>query len=577
MDKALKNLKYLIIDIQASNPKPEKGSILEIGWSVFDYYRSQTQSDSCSEIIQSKKGMKVPKHTLRITGLNEAMLTAGKPLVKVWGALKDQINVIQKANKDEFCPTIIHFARYEKPFLDYLVENFTELETSPFTVLCTHDLSKRFWPDLPRKGLRAVAGFLGCSVEASRRSHFHVDATTWIWRHCLEIFEKLELQTWAHINQWMALPIKKQSKSKTYPMPAEKRKNLPKEPGVYHMFRSNGDLLYVGKATSLKQRISSYFRKNSKHAEHILEMLSQATDLTVTQTQSALEAALLETDDIKNLSPPYNRALTLKERQLEYLSGTFLPVQKPFSEQKVRGPLPTIEPFLFISFLNQLMAKSTKIKIEDLSSFSIFGSKIENLPEHNVFEEGLSLFKNEYQHLMETPVSIQNLLRLGGRLRRLKMEAELEDQEETTEGIEAVIEDGDEWCWDSEAVCRRIKGIMRHSHKLMARSNWYARLANASIFWDQRRSKNKIGIALESGVIIKTFRILDSQNYNAPIAKQQSIQKIKCQLDIFDYDRLRVLTSEIKRLHKENRDPVIWLNAKQMIDNHRLELILPWV
>jgi hypothetical protein len=60
--------------------------------------------------------------------------------------------------------------------------------------------------------------------------------------------------------------------------------------------------------------VNSYFQSRRKHSEHILEMLTQAKDLDVTVTGSALEAAVLESDEIKTFKPPYNMALREKDR-----------------------------------------------------------------------------------------------------------------------------------------------------------------------------------------------------------------------------------------------------------------------
>ena len=81
------------------------------------------------------------------------------------------------------------------------------------------------------------------------------------------------------------------------------------------MLRANGDILYIGKAASLRQRVNSYFQTCRRHAEHTLEMLSQAVGLEVTPTASALEAALLEYGEIKRVCPPYNKALQEGRRQ----------------------------------------------------------------------------------------------------------------------------------------------------------------------------------------------------------------------------------------------------------------------
>ena len=77
------------------------------------------------------------------------------------------------------------------------------------------------------------------------------------------------------------------------------------------MLRTDGSVLYVGKAASLHHRVNSYFRKQNGVPERLLEMLSQARAISFDVTPSPLEAALLEPDEIKRHRPPYNVALTI--------------------------------------------------------------------------------------------------------------------------------------------------------------------------------------------------------------------------------------------------------------------------
>jgi excinuclease UvrABC nuclease subunit len=101
-----------------------------------------------------------------------------------------------------------------------------------------------------------------------------------------------------------------------------------------------GDLLYIGKAKSLKKRVTSYFRSKAPHPEHILEMLSQAQNIDFSLTESALEAAVLETDEIKEHCPPYNKALQPNQRSLAFVSRD-LEQQGPHSNHQLCiGPLP---------------------------------------------------------------------------------------------------------------------------------------------------------------------------------------------------------------------------------------------
>ena len=68
---------------------------------------------------------------------------------------------------------------------------------------------------------------------------------------------------------------------------------LPMRPGVYRMFAADGELIYVGKARQLKQRVGSYFRADLM-APKVVAMVRQIARIEVTLTRSDTEALLLE-------------------------------------------------------------------------------------------------------------------------------------------------------------------------------------------------------------------------------------------------------------------------------------------
>ena len=82
-------------------------------------------------------------------------------------------------------------------------------------------------------------------------------------------------------------------------------KTLPDAPGVYRMMDAKGDVLYVGKAKSLKKRVAAY-AKSGGHTERIARMIAETADMLFVTTASEVEALLLESNLIKRLKPRYN-------------------------------------------------------------------------------------------------------------------------------------------------------------------------------------------------------------------------------------------------------------------------------
>ncbi len=80
--------------------------------------------------------------------------------------------------------------------------------------------------------------------------------------------------------------------------------NLPDRPGVYQFIDSSGTILYVGKAISLRKRVTSYFAKNQSGKTRV--MLSRATELRHIVVDNESDALLLENNIIKNHQPRYN-------------------------------------------------------------------------------------------------------------------------------------------------------------------------------------------------------------------------------------------------------------------------------
>ena len=76
-------------------------------------------------------------------------------------------------------------------------------------------------------------------------------------------------------------------------------KNLPDKPGVYLMKNSLGEVIYVGKAKILKNRVKSYFQNSKNHSEKVRVMVKNIAEFEYIVTDSEMEALILECNLIK--------------------------------------------------------------------------------------------------------------------------------------------------------------------------------------------------------------------------------------------------------------------------------------
>ena len=97
-----------------------------------------------------------------------------------------------------------------------------------------------------------------------------------------------------------------------------KLKNLPDEPGVYIMYDADGNILYVGKAKILKNRVRQYFHASTNKTEKVLAMLTHVADFRYIITASETDALSLENTLIKKHTPPYN-ILLKDDKQYPYI------------------------------------------------------------------------------------------------------------------------------------------------------------------------------------------------------------------------------------------------------------------
>jgi DNA polymerase-3 subunit epsilon len=513
MTVSLSKLRILALDCQATGANPQKGHLLELGWiSACASAPPKKHASSVQAYLNRlPRDVKIPPAVQRITGISDQSLTAAVPSGIIWQHLVKTVNEVISYNQLAVCPTVIHFARFEKPFLKDLHQKNDPESPFPFQIVCTHEIAIRLLPDLPRRGLRALSGYFGHSMPEFKRSADHVVATAFIWKKLIEMLNlNLGIDTLDQLSDWLASAAPAGRTSRIFPMAPEKRRHLPDKPGIYRMLRTNGDLLYIGKAKSLKKRVNSYFRPKAPHAEHTLEMLTQAQKLDFTLTGSALEAAMQESDEIKRHSPPYNIALRSRQRKLIFCTKDLSRHARVADEDYTIGPLPDGRFIAAVSAMGHWITDGRRSADQELLSIgcTLMGLSPEYAPDITCLKEGFDIFREDHRDPLKNQSLLRLLTGLGATLWRRRMEAAEAAEKNTSDNDDDELpqkDSNDTRVWTPESVARSIEHMVLHSAHLIRRARWFCLLSESSLAWESanRSDQLKTLVVFEGGSVFK--------------------------------------------------------------------------
>jgi DNA polymerase-3 subunit epsilon len=341
------------------------------------------------------------------------------------------------------------------------------------------------------------------------------------------------------LRKWLEEPPSDKGGTRTYSLPRETRLSLPELPGVYRFFGADGKLLYIGKATSLRHRVSSYFTKR-KADEKTLELVTQVHDLRITPCGSPLEAALLECRLIRRLKPPYNRAMKSGDENLWFCSKN----RSVWGNNPARGhgvgPFVTRDAHDRLAVLNDIV--SGRISPEDTEIVSMFHLERAEF-EPGALEEGIAALR-DYLTIDGRFYMLQGLLRLGRDLwleMLEKRERPGEEEEDNGTGEEETEEPRKLCSGDVFSILRwTVADVAVHERRL----RWFRLLAWSTVAWKPPadESGELRFIVLRNGRVVRSGRRSPDGVVPPPLDRSIPV------LSRTGYETLRVLTGELRRI-----------------------------
>ena len=535
--------KLLILDCQTTGTSAARDHLLELGWAWVEPGEENPEAESALFRITAP----LPRMVTEITGITREEAEKGMEPAEAFRKFTSSLSLPPASSSGHRILSLAHYAQFERGFLEKLFQENSA--ANPLDLLCTYRIAQRLFPEAPSRNIRGLAGYLGCELPELRRAADHVRATALIWSRIEKELESRGIHTREELDAWMAeKPRKGEKKEKpktAFHLSREKRLALPKGPGIYRMLSKTGEVLYVGKATSLHSRVNSYFRGGVSRDPRKLELLARVYDIEVEECASPLEAALLENEEIKRRAPKYNRALRPSTRALAFFDRAFVELSAVQDEAHPLGPFregsAALELHGFLRGLEQ----------------GLLVDVFFDLVTEEALKEGFALFLSKEDLPVSEVPALRRLLAIGMRelrqyLKLKKLAEELEEQLAVTEADTETETEAEQPSEDSadadeteaiitpEEVAEKFTGLAARAAEELRRAKRLGRLLNAEITYETKPEEWH-SLSVAGGNILLEKLSASPQVLTTPPSRPWAGLKID------DYDRMSVLLAELHR------------------------------
>lgn len=322
----LRDVTFCVIDLETTGGSPDHDRITEIG-------AVKVRGGECLGTFQTlvNPGCAIPASITVLTGITEAMV---QPAPRIEQVLPSLLEFLGDA------VIVGHNVRFDLGFLDAALRR-TGRERPSVRAVDTVALARRLVRDeVPDCRLGTLAARLRLDHRPSHRALDDALATADLLHLLLERAATFGV---LGLDDLHALPG-----LAGHPQVAKLRHTeaLPRRPGVYLFHGAGGEVLYVGKATNLRQRVRSYF-STTETRRKVGNLLRETQRISHVETPDPLTAAVLEQRYLHQLAPRYNRQGTTWRRYCYVRLTTDEPwprlavVKDPAARGVHLGPLPS--------------------------------------------------------------------------------------------------------------------------------------------------------------------------------------------------------------------------------------------
>ncbi len=275
---------FAVIDLETTGGNPNSERIIEIGIVLHD---GKHKIGEYTTLINPEK--EISAFISTFTGITNSMVKNAPKFVEVADTILELLDgkII-----------VAHNARFDYNFIK---SEFRRINI-PFTQknICTVQLSRKIFPQFKSHSLGNICKDLGIGIDNRHRAFGDAAATAILFEKLIEHDSKnLIKETLEEDIKKMHLPQKLNPKVIDI---------LPEEVGVFYFHDAQGNILFLDKSKNIREYIYTFFAKKPTE-KYKQQLFSEIHDISFELTGNELIASLLETTEIKRLTPKYNRTI----------------------------------------------------------------------------------------------------------------------------------------------------------------------------------------------------------------------------------------------------------------------------
>ncbi|CAN5476819.1 DEDD exonuclease domain-containing protein [soil metagenome] len=308
MDNGILGTTFLVCDVETNGMSYEHSRITEI---AFIKIRNGEIAERFSTLINP--GQHIPYEITRLTGISNDLVKDKPYFEDIASQLIDFIRCDEEIQGKDLSNIVFtgHNVAFDFNFVQSAFRRYDPLFHFNLKRVCTCKLARRLLRKLKSKSLSSVAEHLECSGKNFHRAYDDTLATAKIFLKFIDMLsEHHEIDTLDELLKFQNRKVYTDSnKSPVLKRINKSLKDFPRSPGVYFMKSKNDEILYIGKAKSLRERLSNYLNFNSDLPPRIQQLIPKIHDIEFEVTASELSALILESKLIKKFKPRFNTAI----------------------------------------------------------------------------------------------------------------------------------------------------------------------------------------------------------------------------------------------------------------------------